>query len=37
MSGTNCSEGGRVHPQTAWARLHASHDGAAIASKMLWS
>jgi len=26
--------GGRVHPQIAWAKLR---DGAAIASKKLWS
>jgi hypothetical protein len=29
--------GGRVHPQTAWAKLRILRDGAAIASKKLWS
>lgn len=29
--------GGRVHPQIAWAKLRALRDGAAIASKKLWS
>ena len=28
---------GRVHPQIAWAKLRALRDGAAIASKKLWS
>ena len=35
--GTDCGLGGRVHPQIAWAKLRALHDGAAIASKKLWS
>jgi len=28
---------GRVHPQIAWAKLRTVRDGAAIASKKLWS
>jgi len=28
---------GRVHPQIAWAKLRALRDGAALASKNLWS
>ena len=37
IAGTDCGLGGRVHPQIAWAKLRALHDGAAIASKKLWS
>ena len=37
ISGTDCGLGGRVHPQIAWAKLRALRDGAAIASKKLWS
>jgi methionine synthase II (cobalamin-independent) len=37
MAGTDCGVGGRVHPQIAWAKLRALRDGAAIASKKLWS
>jgi 5-methyltetrahydropteroyltriglutamate--homocysteine methyltransferase len=37
IAGTNCGLGGRVHPQIAWAKLRAVRDGAAIASKKLWS
>ena len=33
-AGTNCGLSGRVHPQIAWTKLR---DGAAIASKKLWS
>jgi hypothetical protein len=33
----DCVLGGRVHPQIAWAKLRALRDGAAIASKKLWS
>jgi hypothetical protein len=29
--------GGCVYPQIAWAKLRALRDGAAIASKKLWS
>ena len=31
------STGARVHPKIAWAKLSALRDGAAIASKNLWS
>ncbi len=37
IAGTDCGLGGRVHPQIAWATLRALRDGAAIASKKLWS
>jgi len=37
MIRTDCGLGGRVHPQIAWAKLRAPRDGAAIASKNLWS
>jgi len=37
IAGTDCGLGGRVHPQIAWAKLRASRDGVAIASKELWS
>jgi 5-methyltetrahydropteroyltriglutamate--homocysteine methyltransferase len=37
MIGTDCGLGGRVHPQIAWAELRALRDGAALASKKLWS
>ena len=37
IAGTDCGLGGRVHPQIAWAKLRALSDGAAIASKKLWS
>jgi 5-methyltetrahydropteroyltriglutamate--homocysteine methyltransferase len=37
IAGTDCGLGGRVHPQIAWAKLRAPWDGAAIASKKLWS
>ena len=37
MIGTDCGLGGRVHPQIAWAKLRVLRDGAAIASKKLWS
>jgi 5-methyltetrahydropteroyltriglutamate--homocysteine methyltransferase len=37
MIGADCGLGGRVHPQIAWAKLRALRDGAAIASKKLWS
>jgi 5-methyltetrahydropteroyltriglutamate--homocysteine methyltransferase len=25
IAGTDCGQGGRVHPQIAWAKLHAVH------------
>jgi hypothetical protein len=34
---TDCGLGRPVHPQIAWAKLRALRDGAAIASKKLWS
>jgi methionine synthase II (cobalamin-independent) len=37
IAGTDRGLGGRVHPQIAWAKLRALRDGAAIASKKLWS
>jgi len=37
MISTDCALGGRVHPQIACAKLRALCDGAAIASKQLWS
>jgi 5-methyltetrahydropteroyltriglutamate--homocysteine methyltransferase len=37
IAGTDCGLGGRVHPQIGWAKLRALRDGAAIASKKLWS
>jgi methionine synthase II (cobalamin-independent) len=37
IAGTDCGLGGRVHPQIAWAKLRVLRDGAAIASKKLWS
>jgi hypothetical protein len=37
IAGTDCGLGGRVHPQIAWPKLRALRDGAAIASKKLWS
>ncbi len=37
IAGTDCGLGGRVHPQIAWAKLRALRDGAAFASKKLWS
>jgi 5-methyltetrahydropteroyltriglutamate--homocysteine methyltransferase len=37
MAGTDCGLGGRVHPQVAWAKLQALVEGAAVASRKLWS
>ena len=37
IAGTACGLDRRVHPQIAWAKLRALRDGAAIASKKLWS
>jgi hypothetical protein len=37
IAGTDCGLGGRVHRQIARAKLRALRDGAAIASKTLWS
>jgi 5-methyltetrahydropteroyltriglutamate--homocysteine methyltransferase len=37
IAGTDCGLGGRIHPQLAWAKLQALSEGAALASKELWS
>lgn len=37
MAGTDCGLGGRVHPEIAWAKLRSLCEGAALASKKLWS
>jgi 5-methyltetrahydropteroyltriglutamate--homocysteine methyltransferase len=37
IASTDCGLGGRVHPQIAWAKLEALGQGAALASKRLWS
>jgi 5-methyltetrahydropteroyltriglutamate--homocysteine methyltransferase len=37
IAGTDCGLGGRVHPQIAWPSSAPLRDGAAIASKKLWS
>ena len=37
VASTDCGLGGRVHPQIAWAKLEALAQGAALASKRLWS
>jgi 5-methyltetrahydropteroyltriglutamate--homocysteine methyltransferase len=37
IAGTDCGFGGRSHPQIAWAKLQALVDGAAIASRHLWT
>jgi 5-methyltetrahydropteroyltriglutamate--homocysteine methyltransferase len=37
IAGTDCGLGGRIHPQLVWAKLQALSDGAALASKRLWS
>ncbi len=37
IAGTDCGMGLRVHPQIAWAKLKALSEGAALASKELWS
>jgi 5-methyltetrahydropteroyltriglutamate--homocysteine methyltransferase len=37
IAGTDCGLGGRIHPQLAWAKLHVLSEGAALASKRLWS
>jgi 5-methyltetrahydropteroyltriglutamate--homocysteine methyltransferase len=36
IASTDCGLGGRVHPQIAWAKLHALAEGAALASQELW-
>src|SRR5438093_522212 len=37
IAGTDCGMGMRVHPQIAWAKLKALSEGAALATKELWS
>ena len=37
IASTDCGLGLRCHPQIAWAKLQALSDGAALASKALWS
>jgi 5-methyltetrahydropteroyltriglutamate--homocysteine methyltransferase len=37
IASTDCGLGGRVHSQIAWAKLETLAQGAAIASKQLWS
>jgi 5-methyltetrahydropteroyltriglutamate--homocysteine methyltransferase len=37
IAGTDCGLGLRLHPQIAWAKLKALAEGAAMASKQLWS
>jgi 5-methyltetrahydropteroyltriglutamate--homocysteine methyltransferase len=37
IASTDCGLGLRCHPQIAWAKLQALSEGAALASKALWS
>jgi 5-methyltetrahydropteroyltriglutamate--homocysteine methyltransferase len=37
IAGTDCGLGGRIHPEIAWAKLKALSEGAALASKQLFS
>lgn len=37
IAGTDCGLGGRVHSQIAWAKLQALVEGAALATRQLWS
>jgi 5-methyltetrahydropteroyltriglutamate--homocysteine methyltransferase len=37
IAGVDCGLGGRVYPDIAWAKLKALVEGAAMASKELWS
>ncbi|HMF52424.1 MAG TPA: hypothetical protein VK603_27445 [Candidatus Saccharimonadales bacterium] len=37
IADTDCGLGGRLHRQIAWPKLRALRDGAASASKKLWS
>ncbi len=36
IAATDCGLGGRIHPQSAWAKLEALVQGAALATKRLW-
>ncbi len=37
VAGVDCGVGGRCYPDIGWAKLKALADGAAMASKVLWS
>ncbi len=37
LAGTDCGLGGRVHPEIAWAKLKTLAEGAAVATKQLFS
>ncbi len=37
IAGTDCGLGGRIHEQLVWAKLRSLSEGAALASKELWS
>ena len=37
IASTDCGLGGRVHPDIAWAKLEALAQGAALATRRLWS
>jgi 5-methyltetrahydropteroyltriglutamate--homocysteine methyltransferase len=37
IASTDCGLGGRIHPQIAWAKLQALVQGAALATRRLWS
>jgi 5-methyltetrahydropteroyltriglutamate--homocysteine methyltransferase len=37
IAGTDCGLGGRIHPQIAWAKLEFLAQGAALASRQLWT
>jgi 5-methyltetrahydropteroyltriglutamate--homocysteine methyltransferase len=37
IASTDCGLGGRIHPQIAWAKLETLVQGAALASRQLWS
>jgi 5-methyltetrahydropteroyltriglutamate--homocysteine methyltransferase len=37
IASTDCGLGGRVHPDIAWAKLEALAQGAALATRQLWS
>ena len=37
IGSTDCGLGGRVHPQIAWAKLESLAQGAALATRQLWT
>jgi 5-methyltetrahydropteroyltriglutamate--homocysteine methyltransferase len=37
IAGVDCGVGGRNYPEVGWAKLRAMSQGAALASKKLWS